>query len=124
MAPPALNWTNQSTTTTVDRFMGVTVNWTGGDPNGFVQISGSNVIPSGNDAVGAAFVCTIRASERTFTVPSMVLLALPPSTLVAGIPVAGDLAVSSTTTAPFTASGVDFAALTVVHSISQTVVYQ
>jgi hypothetical protein len=73
--PPVFAWTNQSNITTVARATGVTLNWSGGNPSGYVLISGF----SNSGTAGALFTCTARISDLTFTVPSVVLLALPPS---------------------------------------------
>jgi uncharacterized protein (TIGR03437 family) len=107
--PQPLTWTNQAAITAVDRASGVTVTWTGGDPAGYVQITGSSFVSgSGRTAAVASFTCTARASDGTFTVPPIVLLSLPPSTTVAGFSIPGTLAVTSTAVGTtFQASGLD-----------------
>lgn len=75
--PPALTWTNQSRITTVNRSQGVTVSWSGGDPGTYVTITGSAAEP--NSVVGSYFTCSAPISAGTFTVPSAVLLSLPPT---------------------------------------------
>lgn len=76
--PPPLEWTPP---TTVNRAAGLTVNWTGGDPAGYVGISGTSTFYGTTAATTAvaSFNCTARTSAGTFTVPPIVLLALPPS---------------------------------------------
>jgi len=73
--PPIFTWTDQSTITTVNRASGVTVHWTGGNPSGYVMITGSST----SGTASASFSCTARVSDLMFAVPSVVLLALPPS---------------------------------------------
>ena len=76
--PPIFTWTDQTTITTVNRANGVTVHWTGGNPSGYVLISGSSssgTVISGTP-LEASFTCTAHVSDGTFTVPPVVLLAL------------------------------------------------
>jgi uncharacterized protein (TIGR03437 family) len=75
---PILQWTNQRSITSIDRAQGTTVTWTGGDPNGLVEILGFSTT-AGNRAAGSAFVCTARTSDQSFTVPPYVTLAMAPS---------------------------------------------
>jgi uncharacterized protein (TIGR03437 family) len=79
--PAIFTWTDQSSITTVNRANGVTVHWTGGNPTGYVTISGSSTYYGASAAttVVASFTCNARVSDGSFTVPSAVLLALPPS---------------------------------------------
>ena len=73
-----LVWTNASADGTVTRSSGVPVNWTGGAPGTFAEISGNSI----SLATGfyGGFVCTAPVSQLTFTVPPAVLLALPAGT--------------------------------------------
>ena len=92
-------WTNQSSTSTVNRSQGVSVTWTGGDPNTFVTISGSSYTSNASQYLFGYFSCTAPSSAQQFTVPSTVLLALPASgsQTIGGItiPLSGSLAVYS-----------------------------
>jgi uncharacterized protein (TIGR03437 family) len=114
--PAALVWSNQSSISTVTRSQGVTVSWTGGDPNGAALISGFAI--QSNQA-GATFICTAPTSAGQFTVPPAVLLALPASTG------AGELTVGGIT-APvkFIAPGLDTGYALSVASNSQSIAYQ
>jgi uncharacterized protein (TIGR03437 family) len=81
--PQPLVWTNPpANNAPVVRANGLTVNWTGGDPNGFVYIEGQGVIltaPGSNTVfAGAQFQCLAAASAGTFVIPPAVLLTLPP----------------------------------------------
>ena len=90
-----LNWTNQSSLSSVTRTNGVTLNWTGGSSNSYVYIQGT----SSSNSASASFLCYAPASAGQFTVPSYVLLALPPSTN-------GTLGIANgATPTSFTASG-------------------
>ena len=102
--PKGIAWTNQSSLTSVVRANGVTVNWTGGDPNSLVQISGqSSVATSATTTIFARFDCVARIGDGTFTIPPAVLLALPPTT-----DALGTLTVGNTyNRVPFTATGID-----------------
>ncbi len=128
--PPPLTWTNQSSITTVDRSRGVTVTWTGGDPSGYVQISGSSFLLVGTSSfVSTSFTCTARTSDGTFTVPSVVLLALPPSGSTGSgdflIQLPGSLSVSGVSASTsFKATGLDYAAASSSVYNSTSVTYQ
>jgi uncharacterized protein (TIGR03437 family) len=62
--------------TAVTRSSGMTITWSGGSPNGFVEISGSNAT-NNTFSAGASFQCTASTAAGTLTVPAYVLLALP-----------------------------------------------
>lgn len=97
--PTIFTWTDQSTTTAVNRANGVTVHWTGGNPSGYVIISGTSLYYGGTAAttIVASFTCTAHVSDQSFTVPPAVLLSLPPSgaSTVGGIVVPGSLDVET-----------------------------
>jgi hypothetical protein len=75
---PTLRWTNQESLNVINRAQGVTVNWTGGDPNGFVAIIGFSTASTGKEAT-AAFACSARTADGTFTVPPYITLTMPPA---------------------------------------------
>ncbi len=106
--PPAFAWTNYDQITAIERNHGVTVTWTGGDPAGYVIISGTSAADSSPHTfnASASFACYARASDGSFTVPPFVLLALPPTGTTLGVQ-GGSLTVSGTA-APlqFQASGI------------------
>jgi uncharacterized protein (TIGR03437 family) len=79
--PESFQWTNRDAIASVSRANGVTVNWTGG--SGYVTIIG---ISATAQSVGASFSCQAPASAGTFTVPPVVLLALPASATAIHIP--------------------------------------
>ena len=78
-----LNWTNQSQITSINRSAGVTVTWSGGDPNSTVLILGGSTDQQSKNSGG--FSCLAPISAGTFTVPSNVLMDLPPTGAVTGI---------------------------------------
>jgi hypothetical protein len=92
-------WTNMpSVTAPLDRSKDFTITWTGGLPNTQVYAVGGSA-PS-------AFLCAADVSAGKLTVPSYVLLNLPPS----GPPLNfGQLTVGNSTVNLFTASGLDLA---------------
>jgi hypothetical protein len=83
-AAASFQWTNQSsvTATAIPRDQSLTITWTGGDPNGFVDITAiastlqSGTVPS-TTTPGALVECIAPASAGTFTVPAYVLESLP-----------------------------------------------
>jgi len=123
----ALNWTNKATTTTVSRAQGLTVNWTGADPSGYVVVFGYSSIDASTNSTTVSFVCTERGSAGTFTVPPQVLLALPPTpTGSAALDDApfGALALSSgSNPVSFTAPGLDVGTIVNTSAIFKTVIY-
>jgi hypothetical protein len=116
--PATLTWTNIDATNTVVRSAGQTVNWSGGDPNGFVSITGFSF----NNNVTGGFYCLERTSARTFTIPSYVLLNLPPSSGQVG----GAMTLSGTTSVNITPppSGLDAASIVVSSGSSKSVTFQ
>lgn len=102
-AGPPLVWTNQAASVSVERSRGVTLTWTGGDPNGNVYITGGGTVAtSGSTFVSVRFDCNAPTRDGSFTLPPHVLLALPAvsdGTLTVG---------SFTAGTPFTAQGLDF----------------
>ena len=79
--PAQVTWTNQAATlgATITRSSPYTVTWTGGDANGYVDIQGSAQAAtpqSGLYYIG--FECAAPASAGSFTIPSSILMAMPP----------------------------------------------
>jgi hypothetical protein len=115
--PPPFTWTNQASLATVNRASGATVTWSGGDPAGYVTIGGNSTFygSTGTQTVSVSFTCTARVSDGTFTVPPIVLLALPPSGAAPGttITIPGFLIVTSFSSyaSTFQASGIDLGAI-------------
>jgi len=128
--PPAFAWTNQSSLTTVVRANGATVTWTGGDPAGYVTISGQSNLNGATAAASASvsFTCTARVTDGSFTIPPVVLLALPPTAAAPGatFAVPGTLSVShvGTTVATIQASGIEFGGIGSVFSFGNSATYQ
>jgi hypothetical protein len=79
--PGVLDFTNRyAFAQTLDRTQSLTVNWTGGDPNGYVLISGISISAiSPKPGPHANFYCVEHASAGTFTVPDYVVLSMPPT---------------------------------------------
>ena len=119
-------WSNKAAISTVNRSQGVTVNWTGGDPNGWVQIFGFSLSDLSENAVTGFFSCLERTSVGTFNVPAAILLALPPS------PVGGEIGTFSgalgvggvSTPRDFTAPGLDTGVIVSTSLAMKTVNYQ
>jgi len=107
--PQPLTWSNAGAITTVDRSAGVAITWSGGDPNGTVQITGGF----------GAFICSASTSAQQFTVPPIILLSLPPSGASPGT-----LTMSATSSTAFSASGIGLATIDSVVTITKNVIYQ
>jgi hypothetical protein len=111
-------WTNQDAIANVARNSDLRVTWTGGGADDLVFISGTSF--RNNPDAGASFVCTAPAPAGQFSVPAIVLSALPASTTTQGVSTAS-LSVAQTqgANAPrFTASGIDIGLVT--HSTFHT----
>jgi hypothetical protein len=105
--PQTLTWTNKGAISNISRSQGITLNWSGGDPSSTAVITGSSS-KSGKSPVGSGFLCLAPLSAGTFTVPPLVLLALPPSgTDSDGISLGYLSLGASTTPVKFTAPGLD-----------------
>jgi uncharacterized protein (TIGR03437 family) len=109
--PGAVTWTNKDSISSITRASGQTITWSGGDANTTILIGGSSVTGSSADSVGATFSCVARASDGSFTIPSQVLLALPPSVQVSGVDVSSLFVGAYTAPVTFTASGLDYGAV-------------
>jgi uncharacterized protein (TIGR03437 family) len=103
-----LAWTNQDSISTVLRSQPLDVTWSGGDPNGTVQITAYN---------GEGFICNARTSDQHFTIPAFVLSSFPTDPN-------GQLRLSTQTTTQFTASGIASGAIVAIVTIAKNVSYQ
>ena len=89
------------TSTVQQSARGTTVNWRGGDPQGYVVIQGSAQSPAGTST---NFSCVERTSAGQFAIPSYLLASLP-------APPAGVTAMTAAGSSPqnrFQARGLDF----------------
>jgi hypothetical protein len=122
-----VDWTNKNAITTVNRSQGVTVTWSGGDPNGTVQIYGYSVSDASENAVAGFFNCIERNSAGRFTVPASVLLALPatPSGGISlGAPLAGLSIGGVSNPVSFTAPGLDVGTIFSTNVLLKSVNFQ
>jgi uncharacterized protein (TIGR03437 family) len=104
--PPLPTLVSPQNKATVVRSNGMTVTWTGGDPNGYVQI----VVTGATDQtfnLAAQAICNVKAGLGTFTIPPYVMLALPSSPNAGGFTIA-----PVTAEVPFTAKGLGVGILT------------
>jgi hypothetical protein len=122
--PAVLKWTNMDSVVNVGRSQGQLVTWTGGDSAGTVMIIGSSATGGAADSVGASFNCTAKASDGQFTIPPAVLLSLPVSLTVAGVPTGSLLLGTVTTPGTFTARGLDLGVSLATVDALKTLNYQ
>lgn len=126
-----LTWSNKDSISTVARSAGLTVNWDGGDPGTYVNITGmsfGSVDGSDTNFVVGYFTCQAPVETGTFTVPSAVLLSLPPSFVISE----GGFTLSTSTLAlsnfgtpvSFEAPGLDLGLVEASVQDSITVTYQ
>jgi len=86
------------------------VTWTGGDPNGYIDISGTSGQQTDDTTLSyTTFRCTAAPSAQQFTIPQWVLLAILPTGNIGGVPF-GSLSVNChSPSEKFNAPGVDAA---------------
>ena len=102
------SWTNQDAIADVARNTDLQITWSGGASEDIVLINGSST--RSNPTAGASFFCMERASAGRFSVPALVLSALPPTSTAPGGISSGSLTVSlvpGTNLPRFSASGLD-----------------
>jgi hypothetical protein len=107
--PQPLTWTNQDSIGTVDRSTGLDVTWTGGDPNGTVQITDEN-----------GLICNAKISDQHFTIPAFALLSVAPTS---GTSTSG-LVLGAVSTTALAASGISSGTINSVVLIGKTVTYE
>ena len=124
---PELTWTNRENLRRITRANGAEVTWTGGNPNGEVDITGSSAIPLDDGrVVAASFHCRERTAAGRFRIPPHVLLQMPASGATgAGFPMPGNLSVASVT-ANFgnKPAGVDFFSASTSVAVGQTTIWE
>ena len=78
--PVQVFWTNQSTlfSSPINRSQPLTINWTGGDSNGYVDIIGQAAVGTASSAAYTYyFQCSSPTVAGQFTVPPYVMLGMP-----------------------------------------------
>lgn len=122
--PAAFLWSNQAAITSVNRNNALAINWSGGDPQGYVSITGFSVADVAGTKVGAGFTCLELASRGTFSVPAAILSSLPVSMSVQGAPL-GQLSVFGIgRPGTFTATGLDRGAISYQSGTAKLIQYQ
>jgi uncharacterized protein (TIGR03437 family) len=76
--PQQVTWSNQAAvyTSPIDRTKPLTITWSGGDSNGYVDIQG--FAPNATGTYFITFECAAPTSAGQFTIPPSILLAMPP----------------------------------------------
>jgi uncharacterized protein (TIGR03437 family) len=117
LANPVLTWTNQTAAATIDRTQGLTVTWTGGNPGSFVFITGdSSTTTATSLGVIGGYTCLAKVEDGQFTVPSYILLSLPPGN--------GGTEVQNYITSSLSATGLDMAMAIADITFSEASVYK
>jgi uncharacterized protein (TIGR03437 family) len=78
--PAKVTWTNQNNLSgnPIDRTQPLTITWSGGDSNGYVDIVGTGQTgPAGAPAFTSYFQCAAPTAGGSFTIPAAVLQGLP-----------------------------------------------
>ena len=73
---PLMQWTNQSAAVNVDRSQDLPIQWTGGNADSYLLITGTSIAPLAIEQ----YQCKVPASGPPFAVPSYLLQALPAGT--------------------------------------------
>jgi hypothetical protein len=111
----------------VDRTKGVTIKWSGGDPNTVVGIAGSATVLQGTVSLSGGFVCTEKASVGQFTVPPFVTLNMPQvsgTTSPTNPGSVGNMTVSTVLYQYVTIPGVDLSIFSTTSGIGRNVGFQ
>jgi hypothetical protein len=112
------------TRTTVTPSGGLTVSWSNGNANSFVQISGM-ALSDDPPSVEGYFTCSVPATAGQFTIPPSVLLSLPVSTTSWAYGSVSTLQVSQQTLPqPFAALNLDLAFVYATVQIECSILYQ
>ncbi len=124
--PAPFEWTNRDAIKSVDRAEGVTVRWSGGDPNGYVHVAGTSTATLSAERMGTAtFNCTAPASAGSLTVPDFITRALPAGRNPDGSPAPGSMSVQGIARpVRIEAAGLDYAPLVVQTVITSPVLFQ
>jgi uncharacterized protein (TIGR03437 family) len=120
-----LQWTNQSSFSTVSPSQPLTVNWSAsGSSGGTALIAGGNYDPASR--ASSVFICTAPASAGTFTVPTWALASIPATATNATQAYGAILLGLAPLTAPttFTASGLNAGYAIYLPWLSQSVIWQ
>ncbi|MGD1069665.1 MAG: hypothetical protein ABSB15_05950 [Bryobacteraceae bacterium] len=79
--PASINWTNETNLASgvpIDRTQPLTITWTGGDSNGYVDIQTTGQVGlSGSPAYTSYFDCSAPTSAGSFTIPPSILASMP-----------------------------------------------
>jgi hypothetical protein len=124
--PPLLVMSNAAGIgATINRSQPLTVQWTGGNPNGYISITGhSSLPPANNEETVAVFECSAPVSAGQFTIPSWILMALPPQAAEPGVPGAPGLELSSSQGTNFTAPGMTGGIVSLLSTVTLQTGYQ
>jgi hypothetical protein len=101
--PEPFVWTNipEKVPPLIDRSKDLEITWSGGAPDTLVIVTGANIAAG----VTSAFQCSAPVAAGKITIPSYVLLSLPPT----GAAIMSGLGIENTAVSTFTASGLDVA---------------
>ena len=105
---PIFSWTNADADLSIDRTVGVDLQWTGGDPTTQVNITGSVIVidPTTFQVTsGGGFMCTANNSDGHFFLTPAVLGPLP-ATVASPSQPGSNITVASSISAPISAPGV------------------
>jgi uncharacterized protein (TIGR03437 family) len=106
-------WDQSSVPAIINRSQPLTINWTGGTAGAIVNISLTSSLGHGTVSdFGSVLSCYVDATLETFTLPTVLLAALPPSyTDANGNPQATIDVIENSGATSFTASGLDLATI-------------
>lgn len=120
--PPAVIWTNFSSIGSIERTRSLTLTWTGGDPNGIVQIRANSFAQ--DQSLEVALACSALVSAGQFTIPASALLALPPYQLPPQGGIEPQLSLQTNEVLLFSAPGLDAAEFVVGSSTAALLPYR
>ncbi len=108
----------------LDRTAGITVRWSGGDPESFVNITGTSQNFGDKEVLLGSFFCSERISAGQFTVPPFITMTQPVTVGLPPLPPIGTIAVWNYAVSRIDISGVDIALFSAVMETQKTVTYR
>jgi hypothetical protein len=122
--PPVIAFENVDQLASIDRSRGVTVRWSGGDPNGFVTVVGTSFNSTGPVGVAGIYACSERISAGQIVVPPFVTMNLPVTASRAPAPPIGTISLWTYFTNRIEIPTMNVAFLSLITDVQRTALYQ
>ena len=118
--PAPVRWENTTELAYVDRSSGLTIRWSGGEPDGVVNISGTLQAVQDTVTYGGTFICAARTGAGKFFVPPFITRQIP----TGASPTQSRLKLGAIIEAVAFIPGIDFTYYSSSQALFQPVVFQ